>query len=192
MVAFGVFFFARDDGLGLGVSLGVGLNAGFGIGSGDVTVSGVVDGSGVALGAGVAGALGEGLGVSFFFGVADVFRCLRVGIGVGVLTKKSLIFLENDSSSSSIARTGATTANAAAIKIKSRNVLFIYAYPGIRLPIPGGQLYSFGCPRRDSPAENFRWANGPGNPAKPIRVEASRPQEYFGTRRRSGYCRLRE
>jgi len=191
MVAFDVIFFAGGDGLGAGVSLGVGVMVGFEIGLGDAEGRGVVDGSGVELGAGVAGALGEGLGAPFFFGVADVFRCLR-GIGVGVLTKKSLTFLENDSSSSSIARTGVTTANAAAIMIKSRNVLFIYACPGIRLPIPGGQLYSFGYPRRDSPAESFRSANGPGNPAKPIRAKASRPREYFGTLRRSGCYRLRE
>src|SRR5580704_14045301 len=124
MVAFDVIFFAGGDGLGAGVSLGVGVMVGFEIGLGDAEGRGVVDGSGVELGAGVAGALGEGLGAPFFFGVADVFRCLR-GIGVGVLTKKSLTFLENDSSSSSIARTGVTTANAAAIMIKSRNVFFI-------------------------------------------------------------------
>ena len=191
MVAFDVTFFAGGDGLGAGVSLGLGVMVGFEIGLGDAEGRGVVDGSGVTLGAGVAGAPGEGLGVSFFFGAVDVFRCLR-GIGVGVLTKKSLTFLENDSSSSSIARTGATTANAAAIIIKSRNVLFIDACPGIRLPIPRGQLYSFECPRRDSPAESFRSANGPCNPAKPIRAEAFRPREYFETRRRSGCCRLRE
>ena len=190
MVAFGAFFFARSDGLGAGVSPGVGVMVGFETGLGDVEGRGVADGSGVELGLGVTAAPGEGLGASVFLGVADVLRCLR-GIGVGVLTRKSLTFLENDSSSSSVARTPPTTANTAAIMIKSRNVLFMYPCPRIRLPIPGGQLYSFGCLRRDSPAENFRLANGPGNPAKPARAEASRRQEYFGTRRRSVCCRLR-
>ena len=191
IVAFGAFFFVRGDGLGAGVSPGVGAMVGFGICFGDAEGRGAAEDSGGALGLGVASALGEGLGASFFLGVADVFRCLR-GIGVGVLTKKSFTFLENDSSSSSVARTPPTTANAAAIMIKSRNVLFIYPCPKIRLPIPGGQLYSFGCPRRDSPAENFRLANGPGNPAKPVQAEASRRREYFGTRKRSVCCRLRE
>jgi len=125
IVAFRLPFFAKGDGLGAGVSLGVGLTAGLEIGLGDTEGRGVADGSGVALGAGVAGAVGDGLGASFFFVVANAFRCLRTGIGVGVLTKKSLIFLEKDSSSSSTARIGATIANAAAIMIKSRTVLFI-------------------------------------------------------------------
>lgn len=119
IVALGTFLFAGGDGLGAGVSPGVGLNIGLGIGLGDVA------GRSVALGLGVADLLAEGLEVSFFVDVVDVFRCLRTGIGVGVLTKKSLTFLENDSSSSSTARAGATTTKAAAIMIKSRNVLFI-------------------------------------------------------------------
>jgi hypothetical protein len=84
-------------------------------------VSGVSPG--LALGVGVAADSGDGLGVSFFFGAAG-FRFLR-GIGVGVRTKKSLNFFENDSSCSSAARTGAATTKAAATMTNSRSVLFM-------------------------------------------------------------------
>jgi hypothetical protein len=40
-------------------------------------------------------AVGEGLGVDFF---AELFRCLRDGVGVGVGSKIFLIFVPNDSS----------------------------------------------------------------------------------------------
>jgi hypothetical protein len=103
------------EGDGDGVVIGVGL------GLGVADVSGVSEG--LALGFGVAADSGDGLGVSFFFG-AVVFRFLR-GIGVGVRTKKSLNFFEKDSSCSSMARTGAATANAAATITNSRSVLFI-------------------------------------------------------------------
>lgn len=141
-VSLGVLFFARGDGLGVGVSLGLGVWLGEGCGVGVVVANGdgrgvvgvgvgfgVADDSGVTLGLafgfGVAGAPGEGLGLSFF--CVAVFRFLRDGVGVGVRTKKSLIFLENASSSSSIARTGATIANAIAIMIEILRIRFISA-----------------------------------------------------------------
>jgi hypothetical protein len=103
---------AKGD--GRGVVSGVGFDFGVAEGS-DVS-------PGLALGFGVAGALGDGLGVSFFLVV--VFFFLR-GVGVGVRTKKSLNFFWNDSSCSSTARTGATTANAAKTTIKIRRILVI-------------------------------------------------------------------
>ena len=124
----------------VGVSRGGGVIDGVGIdlvvpeGDGRVVVGGVgfglgvAEGSGVslglALGLGVARAPGDGLGASFFLGLV-VFRFLRDGVGVGVRVKKSFTFSANDSSCSSVARTGAATANAARITIKTRNLLFI-------------------------------------------------------------------
>ena len=120
-----------SPGVGVIDAVGVGLVVPEGDGRGVVGGVGfrfgVAEGSGVslglALGFGVARARGDGLGVNFFLGPV-VFRFLRDGVGVG-RTKKSLIFSVNDSSFSSVARTGVATANAARITIKTRNVLFI-------------------------------------------------------------------
>ena len=120
----------EGDGRGVvaGVGFGLGVAEGSGVSLGLALGLGVVEGSGVslgfALGLGVARAPGDGLGVTFFLGLV-VFRFLRDGVGVGVRVKKSFIFPPNDSSCSSVARTGAATANAARITITTRNLLFI-------------------------------------------------------------------
>ena len=101
------------DGVGVAVALGVGVfelglavgeaddeDCGASDGRGVVGLGfgfGVAEGSGVPLGAGVAGATRAGVGLVFFPGAALRRLC---GDGVGVRTKKSLSFFENDSSSS--------------------------------------------------------------------------------------------
>ena len=120
----------EGDGRGVvgGVGFGFGVAEGSGVSLGLALTFGVVEGLGVslglALGLGVARAPGDGLGDAFFVGLV-VFRFLREGVGVGVRVKKSFIFSPNDSSCSSVARTGAATANAARITITTRNVLFM-------------------------------------------------------------------
>jgi hypothetical protein len=88
-------------GLGDGVSTGVTVADGVGVGVGDALLR--FDFTfGVALGDGVGEAffsfgeaVGDGLGVALF---AGCFRCLRVGVGVGVGSKIFLIFVPNASS----------------------------------------------------------------------------------------------
>ncbi len=124
--------------MGVGVSAGGGVIDGVGIGlvvpegDGRGVVGGVgfglgvVEGSGVSLGPALdlgARTPGDGLGAAFFLSLV-VFRFLRDGAGVGVRVKKSFTFSPNDSSCSSVARAGVTTANAARITIKTRKVLF--------------------------------------------------------------------
>ena len=127
-MAVGVSLGGVIDGVGIGLVVpegdGRGVVGGVGFGLGVAEGSGVSLGLGLALGLGVARARDDGLGVVFFLGLV-VFRFLRDGVGVGVPTKKSFTFSVNDSSFSSVARTGAATANAASTTIKTRNVLFI-------------------------------------------------------------------
>jgi len=96
------------EGLGVSVGLGTGLSSGVAVG--------VVDALlrfdfvfGVGLGDGVGEiffrfgvAVGEGVGDVF---LAERFRCLRVGAGVGVGSKIFLIVVPNDSSDALIAWT---------------------------------------------------------------------------------------
>ena len=88
------------EGLGVSDGLGTGLSSGVAVGVGDAFLSFDFV-PGVAVGDGVGEiffrfgeAVGEGLGVGFF---VERFRCLRVGVGVGV-AKIFLIFVPNESS----------------------------------------------------------------------------------------------
>jgi hypothetical protein len=83
------FFFGEAEALGSALSVGVWLAEDFFFleEEGDGDFSGVADGFGV----------GDFSASSFFFGVAELLRCLR-GAGVGVGAKICLILLPNDSS----------------------------------------------------------------------------------------------
>jgi len=97
--------------VGCGVSVGPGASVSSGVAVAEGDAPGLGEGdlflrfrfvSGVGLGDGVGEiffrfgeAVGEGLGVAFF---TERFRCLRVGLGVGVGAKIFLIFVPNDSS----------------------------------------------------------------------------------------------
>ncbi len=97
--------------VGRGISVGPGASVSSGVVVAEGDAPGLGEGdlflrfrfvSGVSLGDGVGEiffrlgeAVGEGLGVAFF---TERFRCLRVGLGVGVGAKTFLIFVPNDSS----------------------------------------------------------------------------------------------
>jgi hypothetical protein len=104
-----------DEGVAVGVSLGLGVAVSSGVavaeadGDGDALGLGLGKvfipfdfGDAVALGEVVGDALlcfgdavGDGVGVDF---LAGCFRCFGAGVGVGVASKKFLIFVPNDPS----------------------------------------------------------------------------------------------
>ena len=97
---FGQPFFPRagsgvSSGLADGVSVADGDSLGVGVGDAFLRLLfGVGDGVGEAFFR-LAEAVGVGVGDTFF---AEVFRCFRVGVGVGLGARIFWIFLPNDSS----------------------------------------------------------------------------------------------
>jgi hypothetical protein len=99
------FFSGVGDALaeGVAVASGVSVGLGVGVGVGEVFLRFVFAFvSGVGLGDGVGEAffvfdeaVGVGVGVGF---LAERFRCLRDGVGVGVVVRNFLIFVPNGSS----------------------------------------------------------------------------------------------
>ena len=156
--------------------------------SGDAVALG--KGETVAVGAGELVALRDGDGVSFFSAGLDFLRCL-CGVGVG-LTKKCLILSASDPSSSLVPRAWLVIAIATVIAITIKEVSFVFTRCSfeVRPPILPGQLYSFGCRRRDSPAGNFHSANGRGSLARRVRAREFPRRGYCENRKRSGCYRL--
>ena len=156
--------------------------------------------------------VGDGLGEAFFrfgevsgdgVGVGFFFRCLRVGVGDG--SKTFLIFVPNDS----WAAGAASTAPKKITRIRSH---FITRRCSVRCPqrriesscsagcqdvcattarALAGLLCSNEFRLRNFREENFRWANGRGNPAGRVPSVVFRSREFPGTRKQLGCCPLR-
>ncbi len=180
-------------GLGEGVSSGVTVADGdaLGVGEGDLFFRfGFVSGVGLGVGVGevffrFGEAVGDGLGVDCF---ADRFRCLRVGVGVGVAWRNFLIFVPNDSS----ALPGGTIALKQIAAITKLRTNILIAENKISARVPAGSLCSAESRLRDFRGGNSRWANARDNRGARAPSGAFRCPGYRGIARRLGCCRLRE
>ncbi len=116
---------------GVSVGLGDGVSSGDAVGEGDAFLRfdflfgvGLGDGVGEAFFC-FGDAVGDGVGVGFF---PERFRCLRVGVGVGVGAKIFLIFVPNDSSAAFAAQT--VPSNIARIKNARTIALEVMEFAG--------------------------------------------------------------
>ncbi len=194
-----VIRFLRGEDDGEGEALGDGDSSGEGLGEGVGDAfrffrgegEGDADGDGDLFGVDVAEAVdfgdalglgealgfgrgeGEGVGDDFFFEETDRF----FGTGVGVGSRRRFSFVPNDGSARDPTANGpAMSANPHSTATPMRQSL-----PLFNAPVPGGSLCSTGSQHRNSRAENFRWANAPGNRTARARAAASRRRECSGT-----------
>ena len=103
-------------------------------------------------------AVGVGVGVAF---LAERLRCLRDGVGVGVVVRNFLIFVPNGSS----ALLGATFIPKQIAAMRRLRKTMLVAADKISERAPAELLCSGECRPRNFREENSRWANGRGNQA---------------------------